>query len=105
VLTEFSRARAGSREAGRRHGGTLEAPADHEPDRVHVRDGPVARARDGGRGLANGGPDDGLQAARGAQGHWRRPDGAELIPLVRAGVRFFDGVRIEREDERKKAVA
>jgi len=40
-----------------------------------------------------------------AQRHWRRLDGAELIPLVRASVRFVDGVRIEREDERKKGAA
>jgi len=25
-----------------------------------------------------------------AQSHWRRLDGADLIPLVRAGVRFVD---------------
>jgi transposase-like protein len=40
-----------------------------------------------------------------AQGHWRRLDGAELIPLVRAGVRFIDGLRIERPEERKKGAA
>jgi hypothetical protein len=38
-----------------------------------------------------------------AQAHWRRLDSADLIPLVRAGVRFVDGVRIERQEERKKA--
>jgi transposase-like protein len=40
-----------------------------------------------------------------AQTHWRRLDGAELIPLVRAGVRFVDGVRVERPQERKKGAA
>jgi putative transposase len=40
-----------------------------------------------------------------AQAHWRRLDGAELIPLVRAGVRFIDGVRVERPEERKKGAA
>ena len=40
-----------------------------------------------------------------AQRHWRRLDSAELIPLVRAGVRFVDGVRVERQQERKKSVA
>jgi len=32
-----------------------------------------------------------------AQERWRKLDGAELLPLVRAGVRFVDGVRQERE--------
>ena len=40
-----------------------------------------------------------------AQGHWRRLDGAELIPLVRAGVRFVDGVRVERHEKRQKGAA
>jgi transposase-like protein len=40
-----------------------------------------------------------------AQSHWRRLDGAELIPLVRAGVRFVDGVRVERQEERQKGAA
>lgn len=40
-----------------------------------------------------------------AQAHWRRLDGAELIPLVRAGVGFIDGVRVERPEERKKGAA
>lgn len=38
-----------------------------------------------------------------AQRHWRRLDGADLISLVRAGVRFVDDVRVERQEERKKA--
>jgi putative transposase len=40
-----------------------------------------------------------------AQTHWRRLDSAELIPLVRAGVRFVDGVRVERQEQRKKGAA
>jgi hypothetical protein len=43
-----------------------------------------------------------------AQQRWRKLDGAELLPLVRAGVRFVDGVRQERErkaTERKGKVA
>ena len=31
-----------------------------------------------------------------AEGHWRCLDAAELVPLVRAGVRFEDGVRVSR---------
>jgi transposase-like protein len=41
-----------------------------------------------------------------AQQRWRRLDGAELLPLVRAGVKFVDGVQQEREEkktDRKKA--
>jgi len=29
------------------------------------------------------------------QQRWRRLDGAHLLPLVRAGVKFVDGVRLE----------
>jgi transposase-like protein len=36
-----------------------------------------------------------------AQQRWRRLNGAKLLPLVRAGVQFVDGVQIEREDEDK----
>lgn len=41
-----------------------------------------------------------------AQQRWRRLDGAHLLPLVRAGVTFVDGVQLERKnphDERKEA--
>jgi putative transposase len=34
-----------------------------------------------------------------AQQRWRRLNGSELLPLVRAGVKFRNGVRIEREDQ------
>jgi hypothetical protein len=43
-----------------------------------------------------------------AQQRWRKIDGGELLPLVRAGVIFVDGVRQERdkkENERKGWVA
>jgi len=33
-----------------------------------------------------------------AEGGWRKLDAASLLPLVRAGVWFKDGVRIERDD-------
>jgi len=33
-----------------------------------------------------------------AQERWRRLNGAELLPLVRAGVQFRDGQQLERED-------
>jgi putative transposase len=34
-----------------------------------------------------------------AQLRWRRLNGAALLPLVRAGVPFNDGVRVERDDQ------
>ncbi len=37
-----------------------------------------------------------------AQERWRKLNGAELLPLVRAGVRFEDGKRVEREDTKKR---
>jgi transposase-like protein len=40
-----------------------------------------------------------------AEGHWRRIDAPELVPLVRAGVGFEDGVRMEPQKKRTKAVA
>ena len=36
-----------------------------------------------------------------AQRTWRRVDSPELVPQVRAGVRFRDGKRVEREDHAK----
>jgi transposase-like protein len=36
-----------------------------------------------------------------AEETWRRIDGQELVPLVRAGVRFVDGKRVEREDDKE----
>jgi putative transposase len=36
-----------------------------------------------------------------AEEHWRRLDGAHLLPLVRAGVKFVDGVQLERDDDNK----
>lgn len=40
-----------------------------------------------------------------ASQRWRKLDGSALLPLVRAGVRFIDGVQVERHDqaERKDA--
>jgi putative transposase len=57
-----------------------EASAYVERDRVPVRNGATAPARDEGRRLAN-------ERAR-----WRRIDGAHLLPLVQDGVAFVDGV-------------
>ncbi len=40
-----------------------------------------------------------------AERSWRRLDGDELLPLVRAAVRFEDGVRVERDDGQVKVLA
>jgi transposase-like protein len=37
-----------------------------------------------------------------AQQRWRKLSSAELLPLVRAGVQFVDGIRYERDDEESK---
>jgi putative transposase len=34
-----------------------------------------------------------------AQQRWRRLNASELLPLVRAGVPFKDGMRVERDDQ------
>ena len=39
-----------------------------------------------------------------AQRNWRRLDAHELIPLVRASVRFVDGKRVERDDAKKNSL-
>ena len=40
-----------------------------------------------------------------AQQRWRRLNGAHLLPLVRAGVTFIDGVRQERRNEEDREEA
>ncbi|MBA4157643.1 MAG: hypothetical protein H0X65_09230 [Gemmatimonadetes bacterium] len=40
-----------------------------------------------------------------AQQRWRRLNASELLPLVRAGVPFKDGVRVERDDQMREASA
>lgn len=40
-----------------------------------------------------------------AQARWRRLNGAHLLPLVRAGVSFSDGVQIERNEKGKRKEA
>ena len=42
-----------------------------------------------------------FQLIRVARQTWRKLDAAELVPLVRTGVRFEDGKRVEREDHVK----
>ena len=38
-----------------------------------------------------------------AQGRWRRINGAHLLPLVRAGIRFVDGERVEGRVSKQSA--
>lgn len=40
-----------------------------------------------------------------AQDRWRRLNGSQLLPLVRAGVQFTDGEQVEREDTEERKVA
>jgi transposase-like protein len=40
-----------------------------------------------------------------AQQRWRRLNGSELVPLVRAGVKFVDGIQEERNDQEEKDAA
>ena len=40
-----------------------------------------------------------------AQSRWRRLNGAHLLPLVRAGIGFMDGVQQEGKVNRTKAEA
>jgi transposase-like protein len=40
-----------------------------------------------------------------AQSRWRRLDGAHLLPLVRAGIPFVDGVQQTRQGGKTKARA
>lgn len=58
-----------------------------------------------GAGSQTAGPTMAFKLLEAAQAHRRRLDGAEVIPPVRAGVRFIDGVRVERPEERKKGAA
>ena len=40
-----------------------------------------------------------------AQARWRRLDGAHLLPLVRAGIVFVDGIRQEGKASKSKTRA
>ena len=40
-----------------------------------------------------------------AQGRWRRTDGAHLLPLVRAGIVFVNGVRQEGKISKMRVTA
>jgi transposase-like protein len=40
-----------------------------------------------------------------AQQRWRKLNGAHLLPLVRAGTKFVDGVQVERDDAKERKAA
>src|SRR5207245_1363831 len=79
-------------------GRTLEASAHDESDRVHVRDGPVARRRDEGGRLPHRGAGDGVQAAaRGRRSLAQRRRGRART--ARARRRAFRGRSADRAAE------
>lgn len=51
-----------------------------------------------GAGSRNAGLAMAFKLMQAAEKSWRRLDAQELLPLVRAGVRFVDGKRVERDD-------
>ena len=80
--------------------------ADHQPDRVDLRDRQAPTARDQGGRLLHRRPDDGVQAAHdAAQQRWRRLNAPHLVAQVRAGARFDKGVMVERPDEVEEVAA
>ena len=87
-------------------------PAEHwkhlrtQRDRVAVRDGPAAPARDEGRGVAHEGAPDGLQAPR--HGAGAGGDGSMARSSCRSsgpGIGFVDGVQQEGKVNRTRANA
>lgn len=63
--------------------------------RTHATKGPGSRAA--GVGMA-------FKLIQAAQTHWRRITAPELVPLVRAGVQFKAGVRVDRPDHQSQGV-
>src|SRR6266446_6833142 len=68
----------------------------------------TVRAREGvtkGAGSRTAGLVMAFKLLQVAEGHWRSVDAAELVPLVRAGVHFEDGVQIKPQKKRGKKAA
>jgi transposase-like protein len=55
-----------------------------------------------GAGSRNAGLAMAFKLTLAAEHSWRKLNGAHLLPLVRAGVRFEDGQRVEREESKPK---
>jgi len=54
-----------------------------------------------GAGSRNAGLAMAFKLLLAAERSWRKLNGAELLPLVRAGVKFVDGLRVQRNDKTK----
>jgi transposase-like protein len=95
---------AGDREALLTH---FDFPAEHW---LHVRttnpvESPFATVRlrqrvTKGAGTRTKGLTMAFKLLEMAEQRWRRLNGAHLLPLVRAGVRFVDGTQLEREEDK-----
>jgi hypothetical protein len=83
----------------------VEAPTHIERDRVAVREVRLRRARTKGAGSRTKGLLTAYKLLDMAQDRWRRIDGAHLMPLVRAGVGFVDGVRQEGKASKPRTKA
>jgi hypothetical protein len=77
----------------------LGAFAHHEPDRVDLRDRPVAAAVTKGPGSRAAGVAMAFKLIESAQRRWRLVNAPHLVAFVRAGAEFKDGKPVERPDE------
>ena len=76
--------------------GALDPPEHHEPDRVHLLNGAPSHQGHQGAGSRKAGLAMAYKLLDAAQDRWRRINGHELVPLVRAGATFIDGKLQER---------
>ena len=83
----------------------LGASADHQPDRVDLRDGQAPDQGHQGPGLAGRGPGDGFKLIESAQDRWRCVNAPHLVALVRAGATFINGKLVERPSEETQTKA
>ena len=81
----------------------LSAPTNHEPDRVGVRHRPVAYPGHQRRGETTTRTVMAYKLLDAAQDGWRRINSPELVPLVRAGIEFKDGIMNERKEDNRDA--
>ena len=81
----------------------LYAPTDDEPDRVPFATVRLRQRVTKGAGSRTKGLLMAFKLPQMAQRRWRRLNGAHLLPLVRAGVRFVDGAMQERDPTEMQA--
>ncbi len=79
-------------------GRVLDPPADHEPDRVDLRDRAAASARHEGPGSRAAGIAMAFKLLESAHTRWRAVNAPHLVALVRAGAHFEKGKLVERPD-------